>query len=66
MDGVKHYMEMRKVNKELENRVIQWFDYIWNNKQSLDEEDILEHLPGAIQPVFDIPVCIVRSKPYKS
>ena len=40
MDGVKQYMEFRKVSKELETRVIKWFDYLWSNKQSLDEEGV--------------------------
>lgn len=40
MDGVKQYMEFRKVSKDLENRVIKWFDYLWSNKQSLDEEGV--------------------------
>ena len=40
MDGVKQYMEFRKVSKDLETRVIKWFDYLWSNKQSLDEEGV--------------------------
>ena len=49
MDGVKHYMEIRKVNKDLERRVITWFDYLWNNKQSLDEEQVLQTLPDRLK-----------------
>lgn len=37
MDSIKQYMEFRKVSKDLEKRVIKWFDYLWSNKQSLDE-----------------------------
>lgn len=59
MDRVKKYMEFQKINKELEERVIKWFDYIWSNKQSLDEKTILGNLPDnlkaeiAIQVHFD-------------
>ncbi|OQV13313.1 Cyclic nucleotide-gated channel cone photoreceptor subunit alpha [Hypsibius exemplaris] len=49
MDGVKQYMEFRKVGKELENRVIKWFDYLWSNKQSLDEESVLSSLPDKLK-----------------
>ena len=49
MDGVKHYMEIRKVNKDLERRVIKWFDYLWNNKQSFDEESVLQTLPDRLK-----------------
>lgn len=38
-----------KVGKELENRVIKWFDYLWSNKQSLDEESVLSTLPDKLK-----------------
>ncbi|KAA3677709.1 cyclic nucleotide gated channel alpha 3 [Paragonimus westermani] len=55
MDGVKRYMEFRKVNKELEMRVIRWFDYLWTNKQSL-EEDTLNALPDKLKAEIAIHV----------
>ena len=42
MDGVKQYMEFRKVSKDLETRVIKWFDYLWSNKQSMDEDSVID------------------------
>ncbi|XP_074650483.1 cyclic nucleotide-gated channel alpha-3-like [Tubulanus polymorphus] len=56
MDGVKQYMEFRKVSKELERRVIKWFDYLWTNKQSLDEEAILGSLPDKLKAEIAIHV----------
>ena len=56
MDGVKHYMEFRKVNKDLERRVITWFDYIWNNKQSMDEEAVLKTLPDRLKAEISLNV----------
>ena len=40
MDAIKQYMVFRKVSTELEQRVIKWFDYLWSNKQSLDEDQV--------------------------
>ena len=49
MDGVKRYMEFRKVGKDIETRVIKWFDYLWSNKQSMDEEGVLCTLPNKLR-----------------
>ena len=56
MDGVKRYMELRRVHKDLERRVIKWFDYIWNNKQTLDEEGIMAELPEKLRAEIAIHV----------
>ncbi|CAG5132257.1 unnamed protein product, partial [Candidula unifasciata] len=56
MDGVKQYMEFRKVSKELEERVIKWFDYLWTNKQSLNEEEVLSALPDKLKAEMAIHV----------
>ncbi|KAK3099838.1 hypothetical protein FSP39_010536 [Pinctada imbricata] len=56
MDGVKQYMEFRKVSKELESRVIKWFDYLWTNKQSLNEEEVLSSLPDKLKAEIAIHV----------
>lgn len=56
MDSVKRYMELRKVGRQLETRVIKWFDYVWNNKQTLDEEEILSRLPDKIKAEIAIHV----------
>ncbi|KAG8198004.1 hypothetical protein JTE90_001844 [Oedothorax gibbosus] len=56
MDGVKQYLEFRKVSKELENRVIKWFDYLWINRQSLDEDDVTSVLPDKLKAEIAIHV----------
>lgn len=56
MDGVKQYMDFRKVSKELEERVIKWFDYLWINKQSLNEEEVLSALPDKLKAEIAIHV----------
>lgn len=49
MDAIKQYMELRRVGKELEERVIMWFDYLWSNTHSLSDEDVLQTLPAKLQ-----------------
>lgn len=56
MDNVKRYMEFRKVSKDLETRVIKWFDYLWTNKQSLNENTILATLPDKLKAEIAIHV----------
>nr|CFW94217.1 Eka-cGMP gated channel alpha 5 protein [Euperipatoides kanangrensis] len=56
MDSVKQYMAFRRVSKELERRVIKWFDYLWVNKQSLDEESVLSSLPDKLKAEIAIHV----------
>ena len=43
------YMSFRRVGKDLEQRVIKWFDYLWSNKQSMDEQSVLEMLPDKLK-----------------
>ena len=49
-------MEFRRVGKDLENRVIKWFDYLWSNKQSMDEESVLGMLPDKLKAEIAIHV----------
>ncbi|XP_070554095.1 cyclic nucleotide-gated channel alpha-3-like [Ptychodera flava] len=56
MDGIKQYMHFRKVSKDLEERVIKWFDYLWSNKKTLDEEGILKTLPDKLRAEIAIHV----------
>ncbi|XP_076347870.1 cyclic nucleotide-gated channel alpha-3-like [Tachypleus tridentatus] len=65
MDSIKQYMEFRKVSKDLENRVIKWFDYLWTNKQSLDEEAITSMLPDKLKAEIAINVHLATLKQVK-
>ena len=49
MDAIKQYMVFRKVGDILENRVINWFDYLWANKASMDEENVMNMMPGKLR-----------------
>jgi len=62
LDGIKRYMEFRKVNKELETRVVKWFDYQWNNKQSLDGESVLGALPAKLRVCNPLSLTILQRK----
>ena len=72
MDAIKQYMVFRKVGKDLENRVIKWFDYLWSNKQSMDEESVLGMLPDKLKAEIAIHVHLgmiffffLQAGPYK-
>ena len=52
MDAIKGYMVFRKVSGVLEDRVIKWFDYLWANKNSMDEEIVLGMLPDKLKVSF--------------
>ncbi|XP_052006171.1 cyclic nucleotide gated channel subunit alpha 2a [Xyrauchen texanus] len=56
IDAIKHYMQFRKVSKELEARVIKWFDYLWNNKKAVDEQEVLKNLPDKLRAEIAINV----------
>ncbi|KAG9510731.1 Cyclic nucleotide-gated cation channel subunit A, partial [Fragariocoptes setiger] len=49
MDAVKQWMKFRKVSKELEDRIIKWFDYLWQNRQTLDEDAVTSILPDRLK-----------------
>ncbi|XP_038631580.1 cyclic nucleotide-gated olfactory channel-like [Scyliorhinus canicula] len=56
VDAVKHYMQFRKVSKEVEARVIKWFDYLWANKKTVDEHEVLKSLPDILKAEIAINV----------
>ncbi|XP_026796455.1 cyclic nucleotide gated channel subunit alpha 2a [Pangasianodon hypophthalmus] len=56
IDAIKHYMKFRKVSKELEARVIKWFDYLWTNKKTIDEQEVLKNLPNKLRAEIAINV----------
>lgn len=41
MDEIKRYMKFRGVNRKLELKVIKWLDYLYTNRQVLNEENVL-------------------------
>ncbi|KAI1704470.1 protein kinase domain-containing protein [Ditylenchus destructor] len=49
VDSVKQYMKMRCVGKHLVARVLKWFDYLWANKQTLNDQQVLNVLPTKLQ-----------------
>ncbi|XP_030648161.1 cyclic nucleotide gated channel subunit alpha 2b [Chanos chanos] len=56
IDAVKHYMHFRKVSRELETRVIKWFDYLWTNQKAVDEQEVLKNLPDKLRAEIAINV----------
>ncbi|KAK1889939.1 cGMP-gated cation channel alpha-1 [Dissostichus eleginoides] len=56
IDAIKQYMTFRKVTKELEKRVIKWFDFLWTNKKAVDEREVLKYLPDKLRAEIAINV----------
>ncbi|KYO41452.1 hypothetical protein Y1Q_0006258 [Alligator mississippiensis] len=56
IDSIKQYMHFRKVSKDLEGRVIKWFDYLWTNKKTVDEKEVLKNLPDKLKAEIAINV----------
>ncbi|KAM6953772.1 cyclic nucleotide gated channel subunit alpha 2a [Aplochiton taeniatus] len=56
VDALKHYMHFRHVSKELEQRVIHWFDYLWTNQKAVDEQEVLKSLPNKLRAEIAINV----------
>ncbi|XP_047379213.1 cyclic nucleotide-gated cation channel alpha-3 [Sciurus carolinensis] len=56
IDSIKQYMQFRKVTKDLETRVIRWFDYLWANRKTVDEKEVLKNLPDKLKAEIAINV----------
>ncbi|KAM6323062.1 cyclic nucleotide-gated channel alpha-2-like [Podargus strigoides] len=56
VDAIKHYMQFRKVSKDVEIKVIKWFDYLWTNKKAVDEREVLKNLPDKLRAEIAINV----------
>ncbi|XP_031416095.1 cyclic nucleotide gated channel subunit alpha 1a isoform X2 [Clupea harengus] len=56
IDNIKQYMHVRKVDQDLENRIITWFDYMWNNNRSQDEREVMRYLPDKLRAEIGISV----------
>ncbi|OXA51806.1 Cyclic nucleotide-gated cation channel subunit A [Folsomia candida] len=49
MDSIKEYLKFQKVSKDLEKRVITWFDYLMSRKQMFNEDKVLTTLPQKLR-----------------
>ncbi|XP_053160674.1 cyclic nucleotide-gated cation channel alpha-3 isoform X3 [Hemicordylus capensis] len=56
VDSIKQYLQFRKVTKDLEARVIKWFDYLWTNKKTVEEKEVLKYLPDKLKAEIAINV----------
>lgn len=53
---IPFHSQVRKVSKDLELRVIKWFDYLWNNGKAQDEREVLRYLPDKLKAEIAIQV----------
>ncbi|XP_054650644.1 cyclic nucleotide-gated channel cone photoreceptor subunit alpha-like [Dunckerocampus dactyliophorus] len=56
IDSIKQYMQFRKVTKDLETRVVKWFDYLWTEQKTCDEKQVLKNLPDKLKAEIAINV----------
>lgn len=56
IDSIKQYMHFRKVTKDLEARVVKWFDYLWTEGKTCDEKQVLKNLPDKLKAEIAINV----------
>lgn len=56
IDSIKQYMQLRKVSKALEVRLLKWFDYLWMENKSCDEKQVLRNLPDKLKAEIAITV----------
>lgn len=56
IDSIKQYMHFRKVTKDLEARVVKWFDYLWTEEKTCDEKLVLKNLPDKLKAEIAINV----------
>ncbi|XP_006802727.2 cyclic nucleotide-gated channel cone photoreceptor subunit alpha-like, partial [Neolamprologus brichardi] len=56
IDSIKQYMQFRKVTKDLEARVVKWFDYLWTEGKTCDEKQVLKNLPDKLKAEIAINV----------
>ncbi|XP_034408776.1 cyclic nucleotide-gated cation channel alpha-3-like [Cyclopterus lumpus] len=56
IDSIKQYMQFRKVTKDLEVRVVKWFDYLWTEEKTCDEKQVLKNLPDKLKAEIAINV----------
>lgn len=46
----------RNVSKDMEKRVIKWFDYLWTKQKTVDEREVLKYLPDKLRAEIAINV----------
>lgn len=49
VDSIKQYMHIRHVSPDLQAKVIKWFDYLWREGKTVDEEAVLKLLPDKLR-----------------
>lgn len=55
-DATLSFLSGLQVSKDLEKRVIKWFDFLWTNKKAVDEREVLKYLPDKLRAEIAINV----------
>lgn len=49
MEAVNHHMQSRNFPEHLRQRVRMYYSYLWKSRKGLDEQELLEDLPGYLR-----------------
>lgn len=55
-ETIRQYLQHNNVSGDLENRVVSWIDYMWQTKQSFDQENVLRKLPEQLRAQITVHV----------
>lgn len=55
-ETIKQYLQHNNVSPDLETRVVSWIDYMWQTKQSFDQEKVLRKLPEKLRAQITVHV----------
>jgi hypothetical protein len=58
MQQIKKYMRKRGMEKDLIEKVVNFYDYLWSRQGALDEEAVLNELPPSLRQ--EVAFCINR------
>jgi len=49
MQQIKKYMRKRGMSKDLIEKVVNYYDYLWSRQGALNEEEVLNELPPSLR-----------------
>jgi hypothetical protein len=45
MDGVKQYMVTREMDGDMQERVVDYYDYVWDRNRGIDVKNLFDDMP---------------------
>jgi CRP-like cAMP-binding protein len=54
LDGVRHYLNFRKVPKKLQMKIVDYYDFLWRSGQSQHYRELISDLPPTLAIQLDV------------